>query len=318
MVTSLVLVIAAMLPFSIYQMITSKPILLEILNALFTASWGSNLESRLGLFRAQGAFEHPILYGVVCALLFSIVYYTYWSRRNGLRIWSMSIIVISTFSSLSAGAFLSMAVQIILILWRFLTKHVGHRWKILTMVLVCAFTAVDAMSNRTAFEVFTTYLTFNTNNSYYRILIWNYGSQEVINNPIFGIGFNDWVRPSWMPESMDNFWLLTAVRYGLPGIGLLSAAITTALFQIGSAQSLDTNSSYVRTGLLISVIGTCVAICTVDLWNASYTLFMFIIGSGIWILDNGNLDNSINEQLDPGINMGKERAMKSLKFNRRP
>ena len=50
-----------------------------------------------------------------------------------------------------------------------------------------------------------TYFTFSTTSAYNRIIIFEYGSAEVMRNPIFGIGLGDWIRPVWMSDSMDNF-----------------------------------------------------------------------------------------------------------------
>ena len=78
-----------------------------------------------------------------------------------------------------------------------------------------------------------TYLTFNSGTAYWRLHIWNFGSAEVWRNPLFGIGLNDWARPSWMwTASVDNFWLLTAMRYGIPAFLLLVAGIAPNLVGI--------------------------------------------------------------------------------------
>jgi len=49
-------------------------------------------------------------------------------------------------------------------------------------------------------------------------------------HPVFGIGYGDWARPNWIPASVDNFWLLTAMRHGVPGLGFLAAAFILVLF----------------------------------------------------------------------------------------
>src|SRR3954466_10503300 len=59
--------------------------------------------------------------------------------------------------------------------------------------------------------------------------IWEYGSASVLNNPLFGVGFGDWARASWMTSSADMFWLVNAMRHGLPA-GLLIMSAFLLLF----------------------------------------------------------------------------------------
>ena len=61
-------------------------------------------------------------------------------------------------------------------------------------------------------------LTFNPLSGEGRIEILVYGSQTVAQHPIFGIGLAPWKGPWWRPFSVDNFWMVTALRYGLPAL----------------------------------------------------------------------------------------------------
>jgi len=274
------------LPFAVFQSFTSRPLLLDVLDNFFVVIRGSVMEPRLGLHRAQGAFEHPILYGVISASVFSVSYYA--QRKRNLifgKITRSITIASAVFFSLSTGAFVALASQIMLITWDKFTKSIPHRWIALIVLFFSAYALVDIISNRTPFEVFISYLTFNVGNSYNRVLIWQFGTSEVFRNPIFGIGYNEWIRPYWMSNSMDNFWLLNAVRYGFPGFGFLATAVLIIFIKLGNARNLNENVAACRKGLLISLVGLSVAAATVHLWNASYSLFMFFLGSGMWMLD---------------------------------
>ena len=87
------------------------------------------------------------------------------------------LVAITVFTSLSAGALLSVAVQSILIGWDKLTVRVVRRWVILGAITIAAYIVVETVSNRSAFEVFISYLTFNADQSYMRIHIWHYGTE---------------------------------------------------------------------------------------------------------------------------------------------
>ena len=75
-----------------------------------------------------------------------------------------------------------------------------------------------------------------------RVHIWHYGTPSVLNYPIFGTGFNDWERPSWMGGSIDNFWFVCAVRYGIPGFLFMAAGFLSVCFGLGRLGNLSFQS----------------------------------------------------------------------------
>jgi hypothetical protein len=277
MVQLLFFIVAFMLPFALLENFTGRAFILELIGKSFTTFPKVNMDPRWGLDRAQGLFEHPILFGVVCSAAFGLVTYVVgkWSRSG--------LIAMAVGSSLSAGALVSLILQVVLIIWNRATRGVQYRWGILGVLFAAGFFAVDLLSHRTAFEVFVTYFTFN--GDYYRILIWDFGSQEVLRHPVFGLGLHDWIRPDCMGGSVDNFWLATAMAYGLPGFFLLASAVFTVFVKLSRLKNLGDNVESCRTGLLISLAGIVMALSTVDLWKASYCLFFFLLGSGFWMLE---------------------------------
>jgi hypothetical protein len=230
-------------------------------------------------------FEHPILLGAFCASVFGLASYVMAKKGSNGRFLRQGLIALAVGCSLSAGAILSLATQLGLMSWAHFTRGVKGRWKILGLSIAFGYFAISLLSHQTVFEHFSNLFTFDRENAYYRILIWNFGSQEVVRHPFFGIGLNDWIRPSWMiSKSVDNFWLLTAMRYGLPAVSFLIAAIFLIFIRLGRIRSVDDDVKACRTGLLISLSGVIISLSTVDIWNASYCLFFFLLGSGLWML----------------------------------
>ncbi len=84
---------------------------------------------------------------------------------------------------------------------------------------------------------------------------------------------------------MDNFWLAKAVRYGLPGFGFLAATVIALCASIARLRVRDRQFQNYRMGWFVTIIGLVVAGGTVAYWNAVYCLFIFLIGSGVWMLD---------------------------------
>jgi hypothetical protein len=288
MVKSLLLMVLLLLPFAIYENVAGSPILIELFGKMFPVYNIVIDEPRLGLRRAQGPFEHFILFGVVCSSAFALSFYAFGAAtRLGGRLAS-GLVAMAVFSSLSSGALLSVAVQLILIVWDKITAKVTRRWILLATIVITSFFVVDLTSNRTPFEVFISYLTLNADTSYMRVLIWHYGTQSVMEHPILGHGLNDWERPSWMGGSIDNFWLENAVRYGIPGFLFFAGGVLSVCFGLGRLRNLSFQVAQFRKGLIITICGLVVALCTVHVWDAPYVLITFLLGSGMWMFDRHN------------------------------
>ena len=250
----------------------------------------TDMEFRMDLRRTQAVFEHPILYGVFCSSVFSFAFYLLGGAK--LRFgsaWRMMVSAVATFFSLSTGAFIAIAIQSILIAWDFLMRKSKKKWTILTIIVIFLYVTVDAISNRSPAEVFISYLTFNLGSSYNRVLIWQYGTQQVYTTPWFGTGVpGTWERPNWLHSgSLDNFWLLMAVRHGVPAFVFIALTCWTMMRRVGKTHLVDPQLLNARKGLLFALIAMTVSMCTVHLWSATYCLFIFLLGSGSWLIEAG-------------------------------
>ena len=242
------------------------------------------IEPRLGLDRAFGSFDHPILYGVFASSTFAAAYYVLNRERLGPRaVGMLALIAGSTFLSLSAGPFVGLACQAVVIGWDRLTKGVGLRWSAISGLIMLAWFAVSLGSNRSPIKVFITYAAFSPQSAYNRVLIWDYGTAEVGRHPLFGIGLGDWIRAPWMSDSMDNFWLVTAVRYGLPALAFLLGAIVLLAIRQARASAHDVELNRHRMAWLAIIIGFAISGITVHFWNSLFAYFFFLIGSGAWL-----------------------------------
>lgn len=246
------------------------------------------VERRLGMIRSSGPFEHPILYGVFCASCFSVLYHMPRGkepRRAGFRFAVFS--AIATLFSLSMGAFLNVFIQFGLIAWNAVLHWLKQRWWLLLFLAIFAYVFVDVLSNRTPFEVFISYATFDYGNAYMRVVIFIEGMTNVRSNPVFGFGVCCWVRPAWMWSipSVDNYWLLVAMRHGIPAFFLILAAWLAIIIGLVRARDLDTVDANIRLGLVYVLIGLMFSMATVHLWGPSYGLVMFILGAGAWLSD---------------------------------
>ena len=95
MVRFLALVVVVSFPFVIYEVLTSDPIILTLLRQIpgITTNPNVNHDPRLGLWRAQFVFPHPIHYGLFCAMVFSLVYVGLEHVMPRFRRWVTSAII---------------------------------------------------------------------------------------------------------------------------------------------------------------------------------------------------------------------------------
>lgn len=273
---------AALLAFAMLESFSGTHILREPFKAVFGGIGPHVIEPRLGLTRAFTSFEHPILFGVFSASAFASAYFILGDAQiNGRSIKRLAAVMMATFFSLSGGPFTALALQMGLISWDRVTRGMANRWSMLMGIIAGAWLVLALLSNRSPILVFISYLTFSANSAYNRVHIWNYGTAEVARHPMIGIGLNDWIRAPWMSSSMDNFWLLTTVRYGLPALIFLTLAVWVVGWKQAQGGNSDAQVKNARKAWVITILSFVLAGLTVHFWNALMVHFFFLVGCGM-------------------------------------
>lgn len=282
-----VMIVVLMLIFTIPEALTSVHFLHDTIAGMMGAPRAPFIEQRMGLERTFGPFDHPILYGVFSASAFSLAYFMIAKKRltNWGGMGQVIGVALATFMSASGGPYVVMIMQGFVALWERVLGKIKGRWRMLFGLFALTYLCIDLLSNRSPFHVFVTHFTFSTQSAYNRILIFEYGTAEVWRNPLLGLGLGDWIRPVWMSDSMDNFWLLIAVRYGLPAWAMMVGLMLGMLWAVGQRRDLPEPWRRARHAWAFTLFGITVAAATVHLWNALFVLFIFLIGAGAWMLD---------------------------------
>jgi hypothetical protein len=309
-------VLLALLPFAIFETLASKNILLELLSKIGNVPPPINVGSRMGLYRAQVVFDNPILWGIFAASLLGVSIYTLGFGKSffGRSLYGIGV-GIATVSSMSSGALVSYFTQTITMIWDKITAKIKNRWRILGLIFTALYIAVDSVATHTPVEVFISYLTFSKATSFMRVLIWKYGTASVWENPFFGIGLGEWERPRFMGPSMDNFWLVTAVRYGFPTFLFFIVGIYLLARRMSKVKILDGGVAAARAGLLTTYLGLIVAGCTVHYWNAMYCWVLFLFGCGYWVLQyeaDANQETSVEAPADSVVPTPKRKTRIAL------
>lgn len=238
------------------------------------------IDIRRGLMRAAGPFAHPILAGVVMASLLSL----YWF--SGLRRWPRWIgtgAAIGSFFTVSSAALLGLVLGTGMIAFNWMTERLTNlTWKLFFMISGIVFLATELGTQSGTFNLLVRYASLNTVSSYYRTLIWKYGSMNVERNPWFGIGYGDWDRPYWMTRSIDNYWLLQAIQFGI--IPPLVYLIVIIMAVVGlSRRSARENLVDQRTlrGIAISMAVMALGALSVSVWLSAQVWFHLLMGISV-------------------------------------
>lgn len=282
-------IICVLLPFAAQEALTGRPMLLEILGRVpgMTSQAVVNIPGRLGLERVQAVFAHPIHFGLFCSMAFSLAFIALKSISSGPWRWfSSALMAFSGFLALSSGAFLALILQGFLILWAAIFAQHRRRWWYLVGLFAAMYVVIDLLSNRSPIQVFMSYATFSAQTAYWRSIIFEWGMINMWAHPVFGLGMNDWVRPPFMrSSSIDNFWLVTAIRYGFPGAILLILGYGAAVAQI-MRRNLegDVLLGQFRQAWVFTFLGLAFTLSTVHIWTNIYSFVFFMFGAGMWLI----------------------------------
>jgi len=296
------LLILVMLPFAIQETLTGRNALLELANGIWPSYADVPKDPRWGLDRVALTFYHPILYGTFCGACFGLTFYVLGYRSSGfMRVARTALVAFATFLSLSSGPLTAMVAQLGLITWDRVLSGVRHRWTVLLSGVAFLWGALALAANRSVPELFLTYFAFNPATAYNRIRIWEFGLLNVQQNPLLGTGMTgDWFRPWWMSGSMDMFWLVPAVKFGLPAGILMHLAFLGIFVAVLLKKGLSDRATAYRTGFLISLVGFYLAGWTVHYWKVIYVLFMLMLGAGAWLLSDAAQASRDDEAAETG------------------
>lgn len=234
---------------------------------------------RLGLLRVTSVFSHPILYGQFCATALALVWMLQPTTSAALS--RASVIVGATALSLSSAPILIVGAQMMLLLIERLTRGMAQRFLIVVSIIVSIVAALNIFTGRGVFGIIILF-TLNSSTAFYRRIIWELGSADVMRHPIFGFRPEEWNRLFWMSPSIDNYWLLMAMQGGLPAVIFLGIAIlllTYAVFKVPEDR-LTPTMVRLRLGWGFMVVGFVLCGFTVHFFDKIQPFFALMIGLG--------------------------------------
>jgi hypothetical protein len=239
---------------------------------------------RFGIMRATSLFSHPILYGTLAAIFFPFaIFLTFHAFRLRYLAGSMGIFI-SMLLTMSSAPLLSTVFQLMgAVLSRYWYGAKRFWSSVLFFGLSIAF-LISAISNRGFFAILISHLTFNPNTGYYRMFQWQYASDDIIDNPLLGIGVSEWSRPDWLNYSIDSFWLLITMQHGIPaGLILLICSIYLVFHVLNSLHKQHELYRWMANAWALSFLALILIGFTVDYFGKLQPMFFFTLGAIGWI-----------------------------------
>jgi hypothetical protein len=226
---------------------------------------------RLGMLRAMGPMEHPILFGFICAIGFLLAVSVRVRWRIFCAVTSLGGLLISLSSAPQQCAVMGIA---LIYYCRMLRGRRGKWYVIWTPISLLA--VVLFLSTDTPFGHLIQLFTIDPQTAYYRLYIWSIVGPAVLQNPLFTVPSTDYDYQG----SIDSVWLVLSVEYGLP------CSILTGLSMIGAC-SLPIEAPRARLlpeeeklgiTLTIVIILTMYMGVTVDFWGSTWILVGLLVG----------------------------------------
>lgn len=265
-----------MIPLALYESQTGNRITHSVVGAVFgnyAASFAGYSYFRMGVFRSSVIFAHPILYSVIAFSMLLPVFYIFKSRRRNIYLFSY---VVAGFTAMTSAGFLMFIIQIGLVILEKISLKIYLFKRIFYFSVFAFLVYLEIFSNRGALKFLIMSISLDPVTAFTRYIQWDQAWDDIIDNPFFGIGFEEWSRPLWLGYSIDSYWLFSMVNNGLVAILFL------AFFWIGMVRNVYnmykiTNDFvyYIFVSVIVSLI---FAAFTVDFFDRAQTLTYLYFG----------------------------------------
>lgn len=286
----LVLLICIMCPLALNESITRHPIVFSAIDAL-PGIFSHRINSyppRLGLYRAQVVFSHPIHLGLFCSYTFALYYIANWHSINFFkRTFNAGLVFVVAIFAVSSGPLSSLIVMILLIAYFSATRVAIKRpWRSLSIVVLVLYFPLEYFSNRPLLFVIAEFAALNPATAGWRMHIFNFGFEQVLRAPLLGIGLNEHPRPHWLTSSVDNHWLFIALQCGVPAFFAFSS-IFYVFFRYIAKNYRDPNNEWDVSLLAIGItlVGMILSLATVAIWHNMLGITMLLLGSFGYMFD---------------------------------
>lgn len=231
---------------------------------------------RNGVIRATSTLDHPILFGVFCALVNSIL--LLWTRGVGRRVLFSAICLAGCVLSQSAAALMAYALGFAAFAYDRLMQAAPQRWTLFWLAVGGASILVVLVS-RHPVSWLISHLTLDPESSYYRLLIWSAALERIGQSPLTGYSFNPF--PEYiLNATVDSVWLVESLRYGIPAAVFLFLANVAACWPVRPTLPRADDEYDHRMSLAFTIVLLLLVFSgfTVHFWNYMWIFWGVCIG----------------------------------------
>jgi hypothetical protein len=249
--------------FGLADSISGRMITHETFNSLMGGEYYYAAGLRNGWVRAASTFDHPILFGVFCALTAAILLY----REKTLlrRSVAASICLLGCLMSQSSASLMTWSIIMAIYTYDRLMRRYSRRWTAFWAIVAVMAVAFFSLSEHPLGWIIS-HLTLDPQTGYWRILIWDTAFTYIGESPIVGYAyqtFNNYV----LDGTVDSIWLVLALRFGIPMIILFALTNIAAISPSRSKGSGNAGSDQMRHAFSIVLLMFMFTGLTVHFWN---------------------------------------------------
>lgn len=275
-VSLIMLFFLCLVPFAIYESASGE----RLLHVFFANLAGTQTDHlvtenyiRFGIYRASTIFAHPILYSVIAVMYLSLLFKLYRAPTTLLFCFAIAVAIVTTVTS--AGILMCCLILTMYAIQKS-TRYTPNIYKLIGFAVPSLYIFLFFASNQGPMTLLLGVISLDPWTAYTRQLQWDFATQAILQSPLLGIGMSNWPRPAWLSDSIDSYWLITALRHGLP------ALIALAIFFILSLKQYWTifhrTHDWLYFCFLTSISAFVLAAFTVDYFDRAQFMLFFTIG----------------------------------------
>jgi hypothetical protein len=182
-------------------------------------------QMRNGWVRAMSTFDHPILFGVFCALTAAIL--LYWEKTLLRRSVSAGLCLLGCVLSLSSAALMAFSIILVAFTYDQLLRRYPWRWSAFWIIMGTLIFVVFVLAAHPLNWVLT-HLTLDPQTGYFRMLIWDTALAYIAQSPVIGFAYH--LNNVILDNSVDCIWLVLSLRFGVPMFVLFFLTNVAAFF----------------------------------------------------------------------------------------
>lgn len=259
--------------------IAGTNVITSITSAIFHTPVNST-QFRLGIARAQSTIEDSELFGTLCCVAGCFSVYL---EPNRLRrfLW-VGFCFFGCLLSISAGPLLTFAIMLASYGYDCMAFQFPWRWRAYVATVAGLIAAVFVASNNPVGWLIE-HLLFDPASSYFRVYVFDYYFAQIAVHPFTGWGFGPVGSDDFLSvTTVDNVWIVCAVRFGLPMIFFLLLTNIGTFFFVSLRHEGKQVDTYIRdagTAFTFGLVCLMGIGLTVHYWNAIWMLWAICLGT---------------------------------------